>query len=175
MVFGSQTPLLQIPTSGSGHYDGDFLATMVDGVGPNPIFAWLSGTSAVDVDFAKSTVGLSLDGTVGAAFSDGQPALPESLAVPAGATFSATGSATLNDTSGAFAGAFTSAFFKDGTTKIPVDFTSVNPTTNVAGGSSIDGTFYGPKATEVGGNFRIVGGVPGQRVDILGAFTGAKK
>ena len=27
----------------------------------------------------------------------------------------------------------------------------------------------------VGGNFRIVGGVPDQRVDIQGAFTGAKK
>ena len=41
--------------------------------------------------------------------------------------------------------------------------------------SSIDGSFYGPNAVEVGGSFRIVGGVPDQRVDILGAFTGAKK
>ena len=175
MVFGSQTPALQIPTSGSGHYDGDFLATMVNGVGSNPIFSWLQGTSSVDVDFAKSTVGLGLEGTVTDAFSDGAPVAPASLAISIGSSFSATGSATLNSTSGAFAGAFSSAFFTDGGTKIPVDFTSVNPGTNVAGGSSIDGTFYGPGAKEIGGNFRIVGGVPNTRVDILGAFTGAKK
>lgn len=175
MVFGSQTPALQVPTSGSGHYDGDFLATMVDGVGPNPIFSWLQGTSSVDVDFAKSTVGLGLAGTVTNAYSDGAPIVPASPAIPTGSSFSATGSATLNSSTGTFAGDFSSAFFQDGNTKIPVDFTSVNPGSNVAGGSSIDGGFYGPKGQEVGGNFRIVGGVPDHRVDILGGFTGAKK
>ncbi|TPG20502.1 hypothetical protein EAH87_08450 [Sphingomonas koreensis] len=91
-----------------------------------------------------------------------------------GAAFNATGSASII-TTGGFSGQFSSAFFTAGGTKVPVDFTSVNPATNVAGGSSIDGGFYGPGAKEVGGNFRIVGGVPNQRFDILGAFTGAKK
>jgi hypothetical protein len=168
MVFGSQTPALQIPTTGSGHYAGDFLATMVDAT----TFSWLNGSSAIDVDFAKSTVGVSLDGVVGPGFANGQPA----TSALNGAQFTATGSAKLNSSSGAFAGQFSSAFFTTtGGTKLDVDFTSVNPDTNVAGGSSIDGTFYGPGAKEIGGNFRIVGGVPNTRVDILGAFTGAKK
>ena len=168
MVFGSQTPALQVPTTGSGHYAGDFLATMVDAT----TFSWLNGSSAIDVDFAKSTVGLSLDGVVGSSFANGKPA----TSALDGAQFTATGSAKLNSSSGAFAGQFSSAFFTTtGGTKLDVDFTSVNPDTNVAGGSSIDGTFYGPGAKEIGGNFRIVGGVPNTRVDILGAFTGAKK
>ena len=42
------------------------------------------------------------------------------------------------------------------------------------GGSSIDGAFFGPAAQEVGGAFRIVGGTPDTRIDILGAYTGKK-
>ena len=41
-------------------------------------------------------------------------------------------------------------------------------------GSSIDGAFFGPAAEEIGGGFRIVGGTPDERIDILGAFTGKK-
>jgi hypothetical protein len=45
-------------------------------------------------------------------------------------------------------------------------------------GSSLDGAFYGPGGSaeklEVGGGFRIVGGTPDQRIDIMGAFTGKK-
>lgn len=166
MVFGSQTPVLEIPTTGSGHYDGDFLATMVNG----QTFSWLNGTSSIDVDFAKASVDLSLAGTVGSSFNNGQSV----TGALDGASFNATGSASIIST-GAFSGAFSSAFFTQGGAKIPVDFTSVNPATNVAGGSSIDGNFYGPGAKEIGGDFRIVGGVPNQRVDILGAFTGGKK
>ena len=51
----------------------------------------------------------------------------------------------------------------------------MNGATSVAGASSIDGTFYGPDAKNIGGSFRIVGGVPNRRLDILGAFAGAKK
>jgi hypothetical protein len=169
LVFGSPTAMLQVPTSGSGHFAGEFLATMIDGGGAKPVFAWLFGNSAVDVDFAKSTVGLKLDGSVNSTFSAGTPA------IAAGASFSATGAAKINPSAGSFSGAFSSAFFQNGSTKIPVDFTSVNPATNVAGASSIDGAFYGSSAQEVGGSFRIVGGVPNQRIDILGGFTGAKK
>ena len=41
-------------------------------------------------------------------------------------------------------------------------------------GSSIDGAFYGPGAEEAGGSFRIVGGTPDERIDILGIFTGRR-
>ena len=44
----------------------------------------------------------------------------------------------------------------------------------VIAGSSIDGAFYGPKAEEIGGGYRIVGGTPDQRIDILGTFVGKR-
>ena len=54
-------------------------------------------------------------------------------------------------------------------------FTSPEGNRSVAiEGSTIDGTFYGPAAQEAGGGFRIVGGNPDERVDILGAFIGKK-
>ena len=37
-----------------------------------------------------------------------------------------------------------------------------------------DGAFYGPNGEEAGGGFRIVGGKPDERVDIVGAFVGKK-
>ncbi|WP_173203779.1 transferrin-binding protein-like solute binding protein [Sphingopyxis sp. BSNA05] len=39
-------------------------------------------------------------------------------------------------------------------------------------GSSINGAFYGPDAEELGGGYRIVGGTPDERIDILGTFVG---
>ncbi len=38
--------------------------------------------------------------------------------------------------------------------------------------NTIDGSFYGPNGEEVGGTFRLSNGVPDNRVDILGVFTG---
>ncbi|MDB5710610.1 MAG: transferrin binding protein-like solute binding protein, partial [Sphingomonas bacterium] len=44
----------------------------------------------------------------------------------------------------------------------------------VIAGSSIDGAFDGPNGEELGAGFRIVGGTPDQRIDILGVLTGKK-
>jgi hypothetical protein len=176
MVFGSPTSYLQIPTKGTGHYNGDFLATMINqgSGGSVPVFQWLTGSSSVDVDFGKSTVGLALSGTVGKGYTGDVAVSDLSVTVPSGSTFNAAGTATFNAVTAGFAGKFTSAGFKAGGGDIPVDFTSVSAGSSTAGASSIDGRFYGTNAAEIGGNFRIVGGIPDQRIDIHGAFTGAK-
>jgi hypothetical protein len=83
----------------------------------------------------------------------------------AGATFNASASGSIDlINKGGFSGQVGSASFTQGGTTTQV---------NIAG-SSIDGAFYGPNAQEVGGGFRVVGGTPDQRIDILGAFTGKK-
>lgn len=172
-VFGSKTADMQVPTKGAGRYDGQFLATMVgDRAGAVPLLQWINGTSAVDVDFSARTVGLSLNGVVSPAYVKNELFAG---GVAAGSTFTATGSASYAGGANAFAGKFTSAGFTIGGRAVPVDFTPVRAGTAVAGATSIDGAFYGPNAKNVGGNFRITGGVPDQRVDILGAFVGTKK
>jgi hypothetical protein len=176
MVFGARTSNLQTPTSGAAHFDGQMLATMVGQVGNSaPVQQWISGTSSVDVDFGKRTIGLSLSGTVGPAFVKNTPVPDLDLAIPSNFTFNATGSASWGSGSNAFSGKFSSASFTGNGLSTPVDFTSVSSGTSTAGASSIDGTFYGPNAKNIGGNFRIIGGVPRQRVDILGGFIGTKK
>ncbi len=177
-VFGDQTLRSQIPLSGAGTYKGGFIASMVAGPGSRATdFQWIQGSSALSVDFGKSTVSLSLAGTVNQSNLNSNLLVPSSI-VAAGSTFSAAGTATIDlvKTSG-FTGEFQTASFKDPTTGTVtnVDFARISPGSSTAGASSIDGTFYGPNAANVGGSLRIVGGVPNQRVDILGAFTGAKQ
>ena len=159
-----------VPTSGTGTYNGAMLATMVynptlDGSQLPTFFQWLTGTSKVTVDFGAKSVGLSLAGVVLNPQVD-RFTTPQTATMAAGSTFS--GSAKIDLVGkGGFAGSFEGGNFT---------FTSPNgvaTAVNVAG-SSIDGAFYGPKADEVGGGFRVVGGVADQRVDILGAFTGKK-
>lgn len=175
-VFGTPTKLAQTPLAGSAHFDGQFLATMVAQQGGSAgVQQWLNGTSAIDVDFAKRSLSLNLSGTVGAAFKQSMPIDDTALSIPSGSLFSAVGSASWTAASTAFAGRFTSAGFTRGTTSTPIDFTSVSAGTTTAGASSIDGTFYGPDTKNIGGNFRIIGGIPDQRVDILGGFVGTKK
>lgn len=176
MVFGTRTTGLQVPRKGTGRYEGQLLATMAANIdGSAPVLQWITGTSAADVDFAKRTVGLSLNGVVGEAFRKTERVNDDALAIPSGSIFTATGSANWADAGTVFAGKFSSAGFKVGADNFAIDFTSVGAGTSTAGASSIDGTFYGPDAKNIGGNFRIVGGIPNQRVDILGAFAGAKK
>lgn len=176
-VFGDRTPGLAMPLTGAGHFDGEFLATMVGQEGNTAgVLQWISGTSAVDADFAKRTLSLSVDGTVGPGYVKDTQIADANLAIAPGTAFSAQGSASWTSTSTAFSGKFSSAGFVTSTNQaIPVDFTPVSAGTTTAGASSIDGTFYGPATQNVGGNFRIVGGVPNERFDILGAFTAAKK
>lgn len=171
-AFGSRTSGLQVPVKGTGHFDGDFIATMVSN---QNVFQWMKGTSSVDVDFAKSSLALSFNGTVGAAYFQNTSVPDSALYTPSGSTFAATGTATFDSSRAGFSGAMSSASFTTGGTTTAVDFGKVSTGSSTAGASSIDGSFYGPNAVELGGNFRIVGGVPNQRVDILGAFTGAKK
>ena len=175
LVFGTPTILSEVPTKGAAHFDGLFLATMVEQGNSTQVQQWLNGTSAVDVDFAKRTLSLALSGTVGPAYVK-DTAVPDStLTVPSGSTFTAAGAASWTAAANAFAGKFASAGFTSRGKAIPVDFTSVGAGTTTAGASSIDGAFYGPDTKNIGGNFRIVGGIPDQRVDILGGFVGAKK
>lgn len=177
LVFGSKSALLQVPGSGTGHFDGEFLATMIAGGGStiNVPLQWINGTSSVDVDFGKSTLALGLSGTVGATYVNDVAVADLYGNIPTGAVFTASGSASLNGLRTSFAGKFLSAYFTANSVRTNVDFAPISATSSTAGASSIDGTFYGPNAVNIGGNFRITGGVPNQRVDILGAFVGAKK
>ncbi|WP_298811186.1 hypothetical protein [uncultured Sphingomonas sp.] len=173
LVFGTPTIQSQIPISGTGSYTGGFLASAVlnDGTQASSYMQWLTGTSAVSVDFGRSTVDVRIDGAVGPTFQNGVRVSDAALTNPTGTAFQAVGSAKIDLLRyGGFSGAFTSATLGGKA----IDFTSAASGTSTAGASSIDGTFFGPNAANVGGNFRIVGGVPGQRIDIQGAFTGKK-
>ncbi len=165
-AYGIPTDNSAVPTTGTATYNGSMLATMVYNTAPafgngNPtLFQWVTGTAATTVDFAKSTVGVTLSGTVSAPQYDLFDNAA-TISIPAGTTFSATGTATIDIVhNGGFSGNFSTATFSNGAAIAPV------------AGSTLTGAFYGPKANEVGGGFRIVGGVPNQRVDIVGAFTG---
>ena len=182
VAFGTPTPLAQLPRTGSGSYVGDFLATMVAKNADDPFadetrFQWINGTTNVAVDFAALSVGVQMTGTTTRAYDADRNAIDDSqLLVPSGSTFTAAAAARINPNTGGFAGQFTSASFAAVNANTPqVRFDAISPTSNTAGASSIDGSFYGPGAAELGGSFRIIGGRPDQRVDILGAFTGAKQ
>ena len=178
-AFGTKTSHLQIPIMGSGSFAGNFLATMVrsgsfDNKDVDTYVQWMSGTSAVDVNFASRAVTFGLNGKVGQTFVNDVLVSDDTLTIKTGAAFTAAGTATLDATRDFFSGKFSSAGFTVNGQAIPINFQSVNPANSTAGASSIDGTFYGPNAAEVGGSFRVIGGVPDMRVDILGGFTGKR-
>jgi hypothetical protein len=126
-------------------------------------FQWIEGRSKTTVDFGASTFTLDLNGTVFAPQFDNFTSKVATL--QQGATFTASGAGRIDlVNAGGFLGQFNTASFAQG-----------GQTFNLTvAGSSIDGAFFGPAADEVGGGFRIVGGTPDQRVDIIGAFTGGK-
>lgn len=171
-AYGLATDPNSVPKSGSGTYTGRMLGTMIfnptldDGATLPNYYQWLAGTSSTAVDFSSGKVTLGLNGIVGQAFYD-DGTTPQAVTIAAGTTFTASGTATINlVNTGGFTGAFQSAAFGAATGPY-------SPNVAIAG-SSIDGTFYGPAAQEIGGGFRIVGGTPDQRIDIMGAFTGKK-
>jgi len=193
-AFGPQTSQGAVPKTGSGRYSGAMLATMVnnpslDTTDAPTYFQWISGTSTVNVDFGTSKVDLAFNGTVSAPQVDRFTVFPgetAQVAIAAGSTFAATGTAAIDLVkNGGFAGTVTEATFKNAsgqTLQHMLPPANVQQNTKVEGviaGSSINGGFYGPGGTvadtEVGGGFRIVGGTPDQRIDIVGAFTGAPK
>jgi hypothetical protein len=189
-VFGEATPNSAVPTTGSATYTGGMIASMVNNpnfdVNPNAStwFQWLQGTASVAINFASGGVTTNLTGTTLAPlFDNGTSAYPAGTLIrpgnasgvnfptdgyiPTGATFTATGSGTIDLVNkGGFTGTFSSAQFSGAGLASPAKVDIV--------GSSLDGAFYGPAAQEVGASFRIVGGIPDQRVDIIGAFTGKK-
>jgi hypothetical protein len=123
----------------------------------------MDGTSTTTVDFGANTFTLALAGTLGAPQFDLHSSQIAQLS--AGATFAAAGSGRVDlVNAGGFLGQINSA---------SLTFGGITNNLIIAG-SSIDGAFYGPTAQEVGGGFRIVGGTPDQRIDILGVFTGAR-
>ncbi|MBV1917806.1 MAG: transferrin-binding protein-like solute binding protein [Sphingomonadaceae bacterium] len=174
-AFGDATANDSVPTTGSGSYQGSMLASMIfnptidgqdiSGLSSLPsYFQWIEGTANISVDFAQSSFDLSLDGTVLAPQIDTYTA-PAASVLQAGAQFSATGKGDVNLINfGGFKGFIDSANFNHGGQSRSVAIE----------GSTVDGTFYGPDGEEVGGGFRIVGGNPDERVDIMGAFVGQK-
>jgi hypothetical protein len=126
-------------------------------------FQWITGSATTNVNFGANTFTQSMTGTVTAPGYDVYTSRTHVL--DAGATFAASASGTIDLVNkGGFSGQVGSASFTQGGTNTPVSIA----------GSSIDGAFYGPNANEVGGGFRIVGGTPDERIDILGSFVGAK-
>ena len=170
-TFGERTGNSSVPITGTGTFNGSMLATLVfnnlidTNAGAPTYFQWMTGTSRATVNFAANSFTLALAGTVMAPMFDTYTSRVFTL--QNGATFAASGSGRIDlVTAGGFLGQFQSAAFTQPGGGTPLAL-------NIAG-SSIDGAFYGPAAEEVGGGFRIVGGTPDERIDILGAFTGAK-
>ncbi len=168
-VYGERTANAAVPTTGSGTFNGDMIASMVfnpnldvDATTPT-YFQWISGTATAKVNFAANSFTLDLGGKVFAPqvidqFTDGRYTLET------GATFAAAGAGRIDlVNAGGFLGSINSASF------VQPNGTRFDLT---IAGSSVDGTFYGPAAQEIGGGFRIVGGTPDERIDIIGAFTG---
>ncbi len=171
-VFGELTLNGNVPKSGSGSYTGSMLASAIindqpdnTGLGGAPsYFQWIEGTSTTNVNFGSNTFSLVLNGDVLAPQFDG--VTNNTHTIRAGAKFNAEGRGSVDlAAAGGFLGQFQNVWF-------------VNPDTSridlFVAGSSIDGAFYGPAAEEVGGSYRIVGGQPDERIDILGIFTGKK-
>jgi hypothetical protein len=167
-AWGERTDNGAVPRSGTASYRGDMLATMVyndqldvDASTPT-YFQWITGSNTTSVDFGALTVKTTMTGTVNAPALDANTS--GQYSVPGGSTFTATGAGSIDLVgTGGFVGSFSEA-------KITPPTGAIDPVT--IAGSSFDGAFFGPKAQEVGGGFRIVGGTPDQRVDIHGVFTG---
>jgi C-lobe and N-lobe beta barrels of Tf-binding protein B len=168
-VYGERSANAAIPTKGTGSFNGDMIATMV--FNPNldidpttpTYFQWIAGTATTKVDFAANSFKIDLGGTVlvpqiSDRYTDGRYTLQ------AGATFAAAGAGRIDlINAGGFLGSINSAsFVQPNGTRFDL----------AIAGSSVDGAFFGPAAEEVGGGFRIVGGTPDERIDIVGAFTG---
>ncbi|QKS01661.1 transferrin-binding protein-like solute binding protein [Sphingomonas sp. CL5.1] len=169
-AYGERSDNSVVPKTGSASFTGDMLATMVFNplIDTDPLastyFQWITGSQTTTVDFAKLSVSSAFNGTVSAAALDAYT--NGNYVLPGGTTFTAHGSATIDLVGkGGFTGTIGDAKF---TTPGGKDYV-----VSIAG-SSLDGAFFGPAAQEIGGGFRIVGGTPDQRIDILGAYTGKK-
>ncbi len=169
-TFGERSASNVIPKTGTGTYTGAMLGTMVfnplldtDRTAPT-YFQWLTGTSTTKLDFAANSFTLDLAGTTSIPLFDVATVGDAGVVLHGNDAFIANATGRVDvATTGGFVGQFQTAYFTR------PDGTRFNVT---IGGSSVDGAFFGPAAQEVGGGFRIVGGVPDERIDILGVFTG---
>ncbi|MBA3896626.1 MAG: transferrin-binding protein-like solute binding protein [Sphingomonadaceae bacterium] len=181
-AYGVLTDAANIPTSGSGTYSGSMLASMVNSPATNPsYFQWIYGTSSTTVDFGTNKINVALAGTVMTTETDHMTS--GSAFIPDGSKFAANASGALS-TIGlkGFSGTFSDATFTSASGTVLEHLTPPTSTSEIVASrvlpeiviaaSSFDGNFYGPKGEELGGGFRIIGGGPTQRIDILGAFTG---
>lgn len=171
-VFGERTASDDIPATGTGTYTGPMLATMIFNDqkdidrSATSFLQWIQGRATTTVDFATSSFNLSLQGEVNARQQYLETGGPTTI--QPGAIFEATGNGAIDFRAyGGFQGRFTAASFANAGETLVLDQAYLS-------GSSIDGAFFGPAADEVGGSFRIVSGVPDERVDIMGGFTGRK-
>lgn len=167
-AYGERTVNAAIPRTGTGTFNGAMIATMVynptlDTSSSAPTyFQWIDGSALTKVNFATNSFEIDLNGKVFAPQFDNFT--NRDHVIRAGAVFNANGKGRIDLVqAGGFVGDFQNAWF-------------VNPNGGrhevVIAGSSVDGAFFGPNAQEVGGGFRIVGGTPDERVDILGTFVG---
>lgn len=188
-VFGERTLNQDVPTTGTFDFSGSMLATMINnptidgqnGATFDSFYQWIEGTMNLTVDFAANEVrDILFSGVVSAPQID---ALTQNSAsfdpngvysyLPAGTLFEASGSADIDlVNAGGFLGAIDTARFVAQGGNLFADGSSLQDI--LIEGSSIDGAFFGPNGDEVGGGFRIVGGVPDERIDIMGVFTGGR-
>lgn len=168
-VFGTPTPLSRVPTTGTASFTGGLLATAINNteLDSSPTIRsrteWISGTATVAVNFAVNSINVTLSGNFMAtsdAFEGSAGGLAAYNSSSAGRSFAATGIASFGSDRPAFSGNITSAAI--GGRSLPVAVGILN------------GSLFGSRAEEIGGNFRIVGGGADQRVDIIGGFTGAR-
>lgn len=164
-VFGILTPRGGAPATGRATYRGDLLATAIYNTEldtqPNirSRLEWIQGQASLAFDFSNNSLSAELSGTF-LDTADPFAALGAANASNAGRSFFATGAGTLSADHSTFTGSLSQVSV--GGTQVPV------------GASALNGAFYGPTGQEIGGGFRIVGSGPDQRVEIIGAFTGAK-
>ena len=169
-AFGEITPNDQVPTTGTGSFEGAMLASMVFNDLPDTLgvtdtyFQSIVGRATTSIDFGANSFSLAVEGKVGAPLLDGTSGL---YTIRDNAQFFANGRGQIDlVAAGGFKGQFQNTWF------INPDGQRLDLT---IAGSSIDGAFYGPNGVEVGGGYRIVGGTPDERIDILGTFVGKKK
>ncbi len=175
-VYGLNSLAKDIPKTGTGTYKGSLFAhsTYTPTVGAQTQFDTIWGTATSKVNFANDSLSVALSGT----FQD------------SGFAFSATGSAiiqrpTIPGTALGTAADQPISRFIGNISAVTIGTRNLTPNPNASltdtfQASTIEGGFFGPsdKTTgqppELGSAFRIVGGQPDQRLDILGTFVGAR-
>ncbi len=177
-VFGMNSLAKDIPKTGTATYEGSLFANYIYTApysGPATDQTKLDtiwGKAISTVTFATDAIGINLSGkleTSGENFSAIGSAIIQRPDIPNAAL-----NATAEQPISRFVGSFSAVTI--GTRALTPNINASLPNTFQA--STVEGGFFGPTTTgapvELGAAFRIVGGVPDERLDILGAFIGAR-